>query len=259
MMKHGLILLLACLFLMASSVQAADWKAVNCEGHYRHHLQGVCVSGEHIYWSFTTTLVKSDVAGKVLKTIEVANHHGDMCAADGKLYVAVNLGKFNQPPGKADSWVYVYDADSLAELARHETQEAVHGAGGMGVRDGKFYIVGGLPEGYEENYVFEYDAAFRFQKKHVIPSGYTRLGIQTATFANDRWYFGCYGNVLLITDADFKLLGRYDYNCSLGIEPLPGGRFFSATGKNHPGMGHTGTVHIAVPDAKQGLKIVESP
>jgi hypothetical protein len=80
-----------------------------------------------------------------------------------------------------------------------------------------------LPDGVEENYVYEYDGEFKFVKKHVIQSGHTHLGIQTATFAHDRWWFGCYGDpkILLVTDADFQMKGRYEFDCSLGIEGLP--------------------------------------
>lgn len=70
---------------------------VTCEGAYPHHLQGICVDDEAIYWSFTTTLVKTDRDGKLLKKVPVANHHGDLCHYDGKLYVAVNLGKYADP------------------------------------------------------------------------------------------------------------------------------------------------------------------
>jgi hypothetical protein len=65
---------------------------VRCDGTYPHHLQGVCLDDEAIYWSFTTTLVKSDLDGKVLQKVPVANHHGDLCSHEGRLYVAVNLG-----------------------------------------------------------------------------------------------------------------------------------------------------------------------
>ena len=30
----------------------------------------------------------------------------------------------------------------------------------------------------------------------VVKSGYTRLGVQTAAFADGRWWFGCYGSYL---------------------------------------------------------------
>ncbi len=247
---------LAAVLLLAASANAADFRNVECNGFYRHHLQGMCVDDEAIYWCFTTQLVKTDVAGKLLKQAPVANHHGDLCHHDGKLYVAVNLGRFNHPEGKADSWVYVYDAETLAELARHQTQEVFHGAGGIGVREGRFYVVGGLPAGVQENYVYEYDGVFRFLKKHTVKSGHTHLGIQTATFANDRWWFGCYGSpaVLLVTDADFAMKGRYEFNCSLGIAGLPDGRMLVASGRCEKSKGCTGNVKLAAADAESGLQ-----
>lgn len=222
--------------------------AVECDGSYRHHLQGVCADEAAIYWSFTTTLVKTDLAGKVLAQIPVANHHGDLCQVAGKLYVAVNLGKFNRPAGEADSWIYVYDASTLNELARYEVPELVHGAGGMGYHAGKFIVVGGLPEGTEENYLYEYDEALRFQTRHVLPSGWTRLGIQTAAHHDGHWWFGCYGNDLLITDEAFQLVGQHKYDCSLGIESLPDGRLLSAGGKCDGEQGCRGWVKVLAVD-----------
>lgn len=264
-MKPTVLLLQAILFstvtlLAATTLPAADRNTVQCEGTYRHHLQGVGVDAEAIYWSFTTELVKTDFDGKQLRKIPVANHHGDLCYHDGKLYVAVNLGKFNDPQGNADSWVYVYDADDLSLLSKHETQEVFHGAGGVGVRDGHFFVVGGLPSGVPENYVYEYDADFGFVKKHVIDSGHTLLGIQTATFAADRWWFGCYGNpkILLVTDADFEMKGRHEFDCSLGIVGLPAGHLFSASGRCQKNKGCTGSVRVAVPDEKSGLRILSA-
>ncbi len=251
--------LIAAAVLAVASARAQGFRNVTCEGTYQHHLQGICVGKDAIYWSFTTTLVKTDRNGKLLKKAPVVNHHGDLCFDEGKLYVAVNLGKFNDPNGNADSWVYVYDAETLKEIARHAVPEVFHGAGGIGVRNGNFFVVGGLPDGVEENYVYEYDARFNFQKKHVLASGHTHLGIQTATFAKDRWWFGCYGDpkILLVTDADFKMKGRFAFDCSLGIVGLPDGRFLSASGNCEKGKGCTGTVRIAVADEKTGLRIVE--
>lgn len=239
-----------------SRVSADDFRDVTCHGMYPHHLQGICVDQQAIYWSFTTTLVKTDRDGKVIHTVPVANHHGDLCHHDGKLYVAVNLGKFNDPDGNADSWIFVYDAGSLKELARHEVQEVFHGAGGIGYRDGHFWVVGGLPDDVQENYVYEYDAGFQFLKKHVLASGHTHLGIQTATFAHERWWFGCYGTpkILLVTDPDFRMLGRYEFDCSLGIEALPDGRLFSAGGRCDKTTGCSGHANVAVPDEVTGLR-----
>ena len=229
---------------------------VRCEGTYPNHLQGVCTDEKAIFWSFTTALIKTDMEGTLLKKVPVANHHGDLCFHHGKLYVAVNLGKFNDPEGNADSWVYVYDAETLTELARHETQEVFHGAGGIGYRDGHFFVVGGLPDGVDENYVYEYDSDFKFLKKHVIESGHTHLGIQTATFAHGRWWFGCYGDpkIMLVTDDDFQMKGRYEIDCSLGIEGLSGGRLLVGSGRCEKDKGCNGTVKTVLPDGNVGFK-----
>lgn len=244
--------------LALSSAQAQDPRNVTCEGTYPHHLQGICTDNEAIYWSFTTTFVKTDLDGKLLKKVPVANHHGDLCLHDGKVCIAVNLGQFNDPKGNADSWVYVYNAGDLSFVSKHETPEVFHGAGGIAFRAGHFFVVGGLPEDVEENYVYEYDAKFQFIRKHIIKSGHTNKGIQTATFANDRWWFGCYGTpkILLITDPDFKMVGRHEYDCSLGIAALPDGRLLSAIGRCE--KGHcTGSIRRVVPDDKTGLRIIE--
>lgn len=232
---------------------------VQCEGSYRHHLQGICTNDiDAIYWSFTTTFVKTDNSGSVIKNVEVASHHGDLCHHNGRIYVAVNLGEFNDPKGNADSWVYVYDADDLTLLSKHETQEVFHGAGGIEYRDGRFFAVGGLPDSVPENYVYEYDADFKFMKKHVIKSGHTHLGIQTAAFAHDRWWFGCYGDpkILLVTDSDFNLLGRYEFDCSLGIVGLSNGQLFSAGGRCEKDKGCTGNARLVVPDEVAGLRVL---
>ncbi|MFN9371880.1 MAG: hypothetical protein ACK6D3_08350 [Planctomycetaceae bacterium] len=251
----GLIPGLLLAVILPSRLLAAA-ERVTCEGRYPHHLQGICLDDAAIYWCFTTQLVKTDLRGKIVKQIPVANHHGDLCLCEGKVCVAVNLGEFNEPAGKADSWIYIYRAADLTLLAKHATPEVVHGAGGIGMRNGRFYVVGGLPEGVTENYVYEYDQEFRFQKRHVIASGHTDLGIQTATFAEGRWYFGCYGKpeVLLVIDADFRLIRRTEFNCSYGIAARPEGGLVAADNLRLPNKEHEGVVFDVIPDAEHGLK-----
>ncbi len=238
---------------------APRFQAVRCNGTYSRHLQGICTNErDAIYWCFTEVLVKTDTQGHVLKQVAVANHHGDLCFHGGKVYVAVNLGKFNQPAGKADSWVYVYDARDLKELARHKTPELVHGAGGIAWHDGRFLVVGGLPAGVEENYLYEYDNSLRFLKRHVLSSGYTLLGIQTAAFADGHWWFGCYGKPAILLKADplFRLGGRYQFDCSMGIVGLADGRILVARGSRSPDKrGLTGSIVLAEADKAAGLVV----
>ncbi len=266
-MRVSVLGLVALVFCGAAAVSADEnaslpFGNVSCDGEYAHHLQGVCTDQQsHIYWSFTTQLVKTDRHGRLLHKVHVPNHHGDLCYREGRVYVAVNLGKFNDPQGNADSWVYVYDAESLELLAKHETQQVFHGAGGIGTQADNFFLVGGLPEGVQENYVYEYDAEFQFVKKHTIDSKWTHLGIQTATFHDGQWWFGCYGSpaVLLTTDSNFQLLGRYNFNASLGIVGVAADRMLFAKGPRTPANRCLGSLHLARPDQQHGLVPLPSP
>lgn len=198
-----------------------------CEGTYVGHLQGIAIDQDNtLYWSFTVALVKTDTKGYILKSVPVQTHHGDITWNNGKLYVAVNFGLFNREPGFADSWVYVYDANDLSVISTHEVPELVHGAGGIAYNNGRFAVIGGLPVGYEENYVYEYDENFNFIQRHTLQSGYTVLGIQTACYHNGFWWFGCYGNKLLQTSDSFQLLNLYGLDFGVGIVGLSGDRFF---------------------------------
>ena len=115
------------LFFNAASLLASS--PIVCEGTYSGHLQGVAAQGdEYIFWSFTNTLVKTDMQGKILVKVKVDSHSGDLCIHENKIYAAVNLGKFNQEPGIADSWIYVYDSKNLGLQSRHNIPQAVHGA-----------------------------------------------------------------------------------------------------------------------------------
>ena len=138
--------------------------------------------------------------------------------------------------------------------------ELVHGAGGMAWHDGKFLLVGGLPPGVNENYAYEYDESFKFQRRHVIASGYTLMGIQTVAQADGAWWFGCYGKpaVLLRADEKLQFTGDWEFNASVGVAPISGGRFLIAQNIPVKGKGHTAKVFIAKPDEKAGM-VIETP
>ncbi len=230
---------------------------VDCEGRYPGHLQGICLDDErNIYWCFTTSLVKTDSQGKLLQMISVVSHHGDLCYANGKIYVAVNLGRFNDPKGNADSWVYVYDTQNLEEITRHETPQVKFGAGGMATHQGRFLVVSGLPHEIEENYLYEFDDQFQFVKKHILASGHTHLGIQGATFSENTWWFACYGDQILTATSDLKMRSRHAFECGYGIVGLDDGQYYIARGDQVQDKGHSGYLLLAEPDEKLGLKVL---
>ena len=194
---------------------------VICEGTDGGHLQGIATDGKAIYWSHTVQLVKTDLAGVVSHRIEVPSHHGDLTYHNDRVYVAVELGKFNRPPGESKPWVYVYVAEDLTLQAIHRLPELVHGCGGIAYHSGRFIVVGGLPADHQQNYTFEYDETFRLKRRHVLPSGQTHLGIQTAGYVDGQWWFGCYGSPgnpgLLKANTDFQLVGQEVTDFSYGV------------------------------------------
>jgi hypothetical protein len=228
-----------------------------CEGDYDGHLQGIAVDGqESIYWSFTVALVKTDFEGKQIAYTPVPSHHGDLCYSDGMLYVAVNLGAFNEPAGKADSWLYAYDAEDLSLVWKRSLPEVVHGAGGIDRHGDHFYVVGGLPPGIEENYIYAYTSDGVFVKRIAMASGHTEMGIQTAFFTNGFWWFGCYGEprTLIKAGADLRFVGRRLFDASLGIAKTVGGDFLIGKDLRLPSGRHRGSIIFAQENSESFLK-----
>ncbi|MBQ2822496.1 MAG: hypothetical protein IJF17_13060 [Thermoguttaceae bacterium] len=188
-----ILMFAVCTVFFSINAYASSTNKIMCEGTYGGHLQGLDNDGASIFWAFTTELVKTDGDGKVLKKVEVPNHHGDLCCHNGVVYVAVNRGQFNQEAGKAVSEIWTFRTDDLSFIAKYDVPEVVHGAGGITYREGFFYVVGGLPRGYEENYVYQYAPDFKFVKRHVLKTGYTHLGFQTAHYTQGKFWFGFYG------------------------------------------------------------------
>ena len=191
-----------------------------CEGAYDGHLQGVDTDGTNIWWSFTSTLVRTDLKGRVLAKTEAPRHQGDLCVRSGRLYVAVNRGKFNQPD-EGVSEVTAYDAQSLAVLKTWSI-DLPFGACGMTEKDGHFFVVGGLPATVEFNWVAEYDADFKLVKMHQLKTGFTLMGMQTASAMNGRLYFGIYGSAgdppgVLDCPGDLSSFTRHVGHGSMGI------------------------------------------
>lgn len=234
---------------------------VHCEGEYPDHLQGVCRdSAGHLFWSFTTTLVKTDRTGRVLREVHVPPHHGAPCMGDRGLYVPVNRTVFNDAAKPADSWIYVYDSTTLQLLSRHRAAEVVFGAGGMAFHKDGFVVVGGLPEGYPQNRVYQYDRQLRFKSEVRLAGGTTHKGIQTAIFADGLWWFGCYGSsgepgVLLRANKDLTDVQRFRFDCSLGIVKAGDHYLVGRPGKDCTATGCTGTLLPAVQRAATGLEL----
>ena len=250
--------------LASSSMAGVRGNRIDSEGDYPPHMQGACTDGTSIWWSHTVELVRTDLDGKVLAHAKnLKSHHGDLCVADGTVYVAVNHGQFNTEQ-EADSWVYAYKGDDLTFIKRWKVPELRHGAGGMTYKDGHFFVVGGLPPTHDENYVYEYTPEFEFVERHVLKSGWTNLGIQSVDYSNGRFYFGCYGGLnkltgvkvptlTLITKPDFTGIVKVQEDTSYGMIRL-GGRIWKAVLRKHEAEGKRRYTAAMVPTKSPEFK-----
>ncbi len=232
------------LSLLAACAFAGLPEKIVCEGDYGGHLQGVATDGDNIYWSFTVAVVKTDLSGKILASRAAPSHQGDMCFKDGVVYVAVNRGLFNTETGGV-SQVTAYDAKTLEPIKTTPLPDMPHGAGGMTWKDDRFYIIGGLPLKHERNYVYEYTRDFTFVKRHELDTGFTWMGIQTAAYEDDTFYFGIYGTKgdpagVLACPGDLSTSTRYIGGGSVGIVKLDGAYYLGGTAMDKTTNRHNG-------------------
>ena len=194
-----------------------------CQKTYPQHLQGFDCDANFIYWSFSDMLVKTDWQGKEVKAVKVPYHHGDLCLKDGKIFVAVNFGKFNNPAGNARNFIYVYNASDLQKVAEYPVNEVMHGAGAIAVAENGFMVTGGLPADpakYPANLLYEYDKDFKFIGCiEVAP--WTLSGVQVILNIPGGWLLAGHRNRVIVCGKDFKFLGDEGFNATHGMMRHP--------------------------------------
>ncbi len=232
---------------------------IQCGGEYGAHLQGVATNHKDaLFWSFTLTLVKTDLTGKVQATAKTLYHLGDLTCVDGKVYAAA-CTTWDKPSN--NSKVYVYNAEDLKLQEMKPVPEATYGAGGIEFHDGRFYIVGGVDPKAEENFIYVYDREFRYVATHTIPSGHTELGVQTIAWYEGAFWLGCYGNILLKLDEKLNITGRYPVDCGYGLKSWQGGEVLvgqTISRDEEKSKRWRGVAHLAHVDAEKGLLFPEN-
>ena len=181
--------------LMAAFAVNAD--TITCGGDGPSHLQGVACDGTYVYWSFTTRLVKTDLAGTLIAAVDVAGHSGDLCVHDGKVYVATDEGMFVRESDFKQE-VRIYDSSTLAFVKKFNIDadcaaKSLH-ASAIEYANGRFWLAMGQAEGSTDtkNYVMEYTPSFDLVATHELPTGNTQYGLQTIAYHDGKFYIGTY-------------------------------------------------------------------
>ncbi len=204
-------------------MHAQTWHDAKVSGAFRGHLQGIDVHDGKIYWSQTFNLIRTDNDGNIERIIDAEYHHGDVCVANGKLYCAVNKGKFNQNPNAnlAKNFVYVYDLN-LKCLSIIPINNMPEGLGAITYHNGKFYLGGGCYKEEKTFKIFQFSEDFKFEKKYEVPVGNSLLGVQTLARAHGKFWLGCYtkkGDKAHLWEADdnFNIIKKHKTIGDFGI------------------------------------------
>ena len=196
---------------------------IRCAGEYFGHIQGIATDGKTLYWSFTGTVVRTDLGGRVIARLDLPQHGGDPCFVGGKLHVPLG-SSFNQPPKKnakgPGDRVLVLSPD-FKRATSIPVPKFRFGLGGLAFRNGRFYAVGGRPWGKPGNTVYEFDRDFRLLKRHELNVN-SDSGIQTINFTPDgRCLLGCYGIGGFAVELDRKLRIRRRVRPGLAFGAIP--------------------------------------
>lgn len=214
---------------LALSLLTVSGGEIVCEAAgFPGHLQGIAADESGIYWSFYNTVVKTDYAGRELARVPIPRHAGDLCVAEGKLYVSViYYDKKKAKRAGGTGWIYVCDTDlnfkSLREVALPDTPRP----DGITFLDGKFYVAGDDfgKEPHPVNTISVYDRDFKFERKLTVDIGKpTRYGAQTLNAVGGRILAGFYagkGNSVFFAPPELKTAETFPLSVNVGMAVVP--------------------------------------
>ncbi len=256
------------------------------------HLQGIAVDTENsnMYWSFTETLVKTDLNGNKIKQVEITGGHlGDLAYYDGKIY-----GSLLGAPLDGHVWndwtgyyLMVFDTDlnllQKVELTQFQTWAdhmsdttvnpyGIYGLDGVTIGkapDGttKLMIAAGIEdaEANTNQVVVQYslDGKFTYEKCYPIFTGNLPFGTQNITYDSEtgHYWLACYGKEqewqsdenLFEVDADLStVLGRWKYGTAYGLAAAGGGVFWTS-GDGGQNGNKTGYAYLSQYDETNGM------
>lgn len=235
MIRHfAIVFASSCLSLAGWAEQSIPFRTIRAESGALEgtdgHVQGIACSDENIYLSFTTTLVKLDWTGKVVKRAPARRHTGDIAYRNGRLYACV--GKTKDPDKGLGGLAHIQVFDEDLNLVGEKRTPSAPGIDGIGILENTVYVGGGSVESgkpHVSNLVVRLNAKLEPTASVWLDYGSkTRYGVQNVTVANGLvWCFFYAANPkagdrnCAILDQDLNLVGTLSLGCGNGIDVLP--------------------------------------
>lgn len=191
---------------------------VVCEGVYSLHLQGVDINerGEY-FWSYTSTIVKTDSKGNVLKTRAVADHHGDLVCWDGKIYVTSAI-IHNYDVGAESTRLCIYNQSDLT-FVKGFVLSGANGFDGI-TRTPNGFLIAAEPQPVldaTQSDLIEYDNDFNIIARHTIITPPVYWGAQNIAQYGDGYLVSYYGDYVYQLDKNFNVVNIYKSCACYGL------------------------------------------
>ena len=208
-----------------AAAEMPDVDEIVLPGEYAGHLQDVWWDGnESIYWAHTWDIVKTDLAGNVIRQVTVEGHNAGCQLKDGKLYVAVcptSGSSIVAWTSASRLQVNEYDADTLALVAEH-VLPANDRAGSLAVLADGSFVVGCLRPGdisASQVRFHRVGADFTILSTHLVDGLKVEMGIETIRRYGGSLFLMCYGAPIVRLDATtFAETGRMNgYDGTRGL------------------------------------------
>ena len=216
-MKRLIACVAAACVAWTAAAEMPDVDEIVLPGQYQGHLQDVWWDGgESIYWAHTWDIVKTDLAGNVLRHVTVEGHNAGCQLKDGKLYVAVcptSGSSIVAWTSASRLQVNEYDADTLALVDTH-VLPANDRAGSLAVLADGSFVVGCLRPGdisASQVRFHRVGADFTILSTHLVDGLKIEMGIETIRRYGGSLFLMCYGAPIVRLDATtFAETGRMD-------------------------------------------------
>jgi hypothetical protein len=193
------------------------------------HIQGAAASDEALYLAQMTRICKFDWNGKMLKTLDVITHTGDVCWYDGCLYTSVAV---YGGPNKGKGMIQVFDKN--LDLQRETLID--RGTDGITLLDGTLYVGMGAKtqpskEPHRVNLFGRFDPV---SLKETAPRQEVDYGFETHYGAQNMLtdgkilyvnFYGAKGSPPFVAfDKDFKPLKTFRFGTGQGADFVPAAR-----------------------------------
>lgn len=199
-------------------------KEITCKGTHPRHLQGLVSDYNNIYWVFGSSinaeLVKTDLDGNVLKSIDVIPHHGDLTYYDGRIYVS-HVNEITRTPINWTSRVKVYSAEDFSFIEEYDIVFEENYIGTIEYYDNHFYIGEDFGSGQKKPKIHKYDLDFNYIKTFTIDILLGKGFENIARFA-DSWWGSTYDTrvPMLKLNDDFEIIETFSSGFPFGFKQM---------------------------------------